>query len=157
MNISSWFEIAGINGTQITSSQRAAHLEWYILFNCKHNLFFIYLQFVVYLWIYIFRHHPLFVTVQLHTGLKNPCLKLNASCIFPMPWKWMRCIIISLGHACSVWTRARWKHPFGKHLSQVRNQLNCTVLLLLHRALLHCQESVCTATIQRIVKQFMAV
>ena len=108
---------------------------------------------MVYLWHYIFRHHPLFVTVQLHAGVKSPSLKLNASCIFPMPWKWMRCIIISLGHACSVWTRARWKHPFGKHLSQVRNQLNCTVLFLFQLALKHCQESVCTATIQRNVKQ----
>ena len=44
----------------------------------------------------------------------------------------MRCIIISLGHACSVWTWARWKHPFGKHLSQVPNQLYFYFCTLLH-------------------------
>ena len=34
--------IPGTNGTQITSTQRAAHLEWYILFNCKHNIFYLF-------------------------------------------------------------------------------------------------------------------
>ena len=42
----------------------------------------------------------------------------------------MRCIVISLGHACSVWSGPCGKHSFGKHLGQVQPTLRRTPTII---------------------------
>ena len=46
----------------------------------------------------------------------------------------MRCIVISLGHACSVWSGPCGKHSFGKHLGQVQPTLRTpTIIKILNK------------------------
>ena len=105
------FEIPGISGTQITSTQRAAPLEWYFSFlthQCSVSI-------KIWIVLSVFFLLDFIPYSSLHYRL---CPSLKWILHFSIAGKWLHYYITRSRSLC--WSRARGEHPFGKHLSQVQ-------------------------------------